>query len=201
MKHACVIFLLLSTVFGSTVFGAGATTDNPPTGKVYTEFRIVDGDTIWVRHISTVYVFKNKSEKRKYDRLVRNVIKVYPIALDAEKRFAALEQELERIPQKWKQKEYIRKVEKELAREYTPILKQMTFSQGKILIKLIDRQMHRTSYDIVRELRGKFTAAFWQGIARIFDANLKQGYDADGEDRMIEEIIELYEAGHYQSRP
>lgn len=182
-------------IISMMLYASAAMADDPPPAKIYTEFRIVDGDTLWVSKIPTVYVFKNKAEKRRYDKLVRNVVKVYPIAREAQKRLAEMEAELERIPQKWKQKEYIRKTEKDLLREYTPVLKKMTFSQGKILIKLIDRQTEKTSYDIVRELRGKFTAAFWQGVASLFDANLKQNYDADGEDKMIEEIIELYESG------
>lgn len=192
MKYAPIV--IISFLFAAA--SARAAGDDPPPQKIYTEFRIVDGDTVWVQKIPPVYIFKKKSEKRKYDRLVRNVKKVYPIALQAQKRLAKMEEELVCIPRKSQQKEYIRKAERELLREYTPVLKEMTFSQGKILIKLIDRQTERTSYDIVREFRGKFTAAFWQGVARLFDANLKQVYDAEGEDRMIEEIIELYESGN-----
>ena len=89
----------------------------------------------------------------------------------------------------------MRKVEKELIKEYTPVLKNMTFSQGKILIKLIDRQTDMTTYDIVKELRGGLSAGIWQGVAKLFDANLKQSYDAEGEDKIIEQIITMYEAG------
>ena len=71
----------------------------------------------------------------------------------------------------------------------------MTFSQGKLLIKLIDRETEHTSYDLVKELRGGFRAFFWQSVARLFGANLKDTYDKDGEDQIVEELIQLYEAG------
>ncbi|WP_418165095.1 DUF4294 domain-containing protein, partial [Alistipes ihumii] len=74
-------------------------------------------------------------------------------------------------------------------------LKKMTLSQGKLLIKLIDRETDQTSYELVKELRGGFRAFFWQSIARLFGANLKDTYDKEGEDMMVEELIRLYEAG------
>ncbi len=71
----------------------------------------------------------------------------------------------------------------------------MTRSQGKILLKLIDRETEYTSYEIVREFRGGFVAGFWQGVAKIFGANLKTEYDREGDDKMLEQIVLLYEAG------
>ena len=90
----------------------------------------------------------------------------------------------------------LKELEKELVERYTPILEKMTYSQGKILIRLIDRETERTSYELLEEFRGKFAAKFWNTIARIFRANLKQEYDpTQGEDKLIEQIINLYEAG------
>jgi flagellar biosynthesis component FlhA len=93
------------------------------------------------------------------------------------------------------QERYTKQIEKELKEQYTPIIKKMSFSQGKVLIKLIDRQTGQTSYDLVREMRGNFSAFFWQNLGRIFGMNLKAQYDAEGEDQLIEQIIRYHEAG------
>lgn len=153
-----------------------------------------EGDTVAVIDLAPVYVFRRPIDMRRYARLVANVKKVYPIAREANRRLLEVESRMGSLDRK-RQHAYIRQVEQELKKEYTPILKKMTFSQGKILIKLIDRETDRTSYALVKELRGNFSAFFWQGIARIFGANLKDTYDKDGEDKIIEQIIVLYEAG------
>jgi hypothetical protein len=79
--------------------------------------------------------------------------------------------------------------------EYEDDMREMTMTQGRLLIKLIDRETQNTSYDLIRDFRGKFSAAFWQGIARIFGTNLKEEYDAYGEDAPIELIINEIESG------
>ncbi len=156
---------------------------------------VENGDTIAYIHIKPVVKFRRPVDTRRYNRLVRNLKIVYPIAKYANYRLARLEEELKAIPDKREQQRYVKQVEKELKAQYTPILKKMSFSQGKLLIKLIDRETGHTSYDLVKELRGGFSAFFWQGIARLFGANLKDTYDAAGEDRVIEQLIALYEAG------
>ena len=152
-------------------------------------------DTTTVIDLWPVYCFRRPADMRKYAKLVYNVKKVYPIAREADRRLKEMEAKLLQIKTSKAQKNYLNQAEKELKKEYTPVLKNMTFSQGKVLIKLIDRETHRTSYDLVKELRGGFSAFFWQGIAKIFGANLKDTYDKEGEDRVIEQIILLYEAG------
>ncbi len=97
--------------------------------------------------------------------------------------------------EKSQQKKYVKGVEDDLKRQYTPILKRMSMYQGIVLLKLIDRETGSSSYGLVKELRGGFSALFWQGIARVFGANLKLEYDKDGDDKIIEELIILYESG------
>ena len=92
-------------------------------------------------------------------------------------------------------KKYVKNVEKEIFSDYEDDIRDMTITQGRLLIKLIDRETQNTSYDLIREYRGKFSAAFWQGIARIFGTNLKEEYDAYGNDVMIELIIYEIDAG------
>lgn len=93
------------------------------------------------------------------------------------------------------QKEYIRQVYHQIKDEYTPVLKHMTRTQGKVLLKLIDRETEYTAYEVLKEFRGGFVAGFWQGVSRIFGQDLKSQYDKDNEDKMIEQIVIYYEAG------
>ncbi len=152
-------------------------------------------DTLAVIDLWPVYVFKRPADMRRYAKLIQNVKAVYPIAKEARARLSVMEATLLQLKTEKEQRAYVKRMEQELKTEYTPVLKRMTFSQGKILIKLIDRETSRTSYELVRELRGGFRAFFWQGIARIFGANLKDTYDKEGEDKVIEQIILMYEAG------
>lgn len=156
----------------------------------------VDNDEVVIdARIPAVRVFSRPKDMRRYEKLVYNVKKVYPIAIEAREMLAEMETTLVQMKSPREQKKYIRRMEQELTDKYTPVLKKMTFSQGKILIKLIDRETERTGYAIVKELRGGFSATLYQGVARIFGANLKDSYDKDGEDQLIEEIIEMIELG------
>ena len=166
-------------------------------GKGYAVARIEveEGDTIQVLDLLPIYVFKRPADLRKYQRMIYNLKKVYPIARHARVMLAQTEENLAQLPNDKARRKYMKDFEDELKRIYTPVLKQMTFSQGKLLIKLIDRETEHTTYDLVKELRGSFSAFFWQGVARIFGANLKDTYDREGEDQVIEQLILYYEAG------
>ena len=146
-------------------------------------------------HILPVYVFNRKVDLRRYRRLVDAVKKVYPIAQTAKAKMADMEEELSRLPTKKAQKEYIRRVYHEIKEEYTPVLRHMTRTQGRVLLKLIDRETEYTAYEVLREFRGGFVAGFWQGVSKVFGQDLKSQYDREGEDRMIEQIVVYYEAG------
>ena len=153
------------------------------------------GDTTYMFSIAPVYVFAKPKDMRQYQRLVRNVKKVYPLAQEAKEYMRSLEDELATMKTAREREVFTRKMEKEIVRKYTPVLKEMTFSQGKILIKLIDRETDKTAHGILTEFRGRLTAGFWNSIAKIFKADLKAGYDPDGEDAVIEQIIIMLEAG------
>ena len=127
--------------------------------------------------------------------MVDAVKKVYPIAQIAKAKMATMEEELCRLPTKKAQKEYIKQIYHEIKDEYTPVLKHMTRTQGRVLLKLIDRETEYTAYEVLKEFRGGFVAGFWQGVSKIFGQNLKSEYDREGEDRMIEQIVIYYEAG------
>ncbi len=136
-----------------------------------------------------------RNDYRRYERLILNLKKVYPYALAVRKRLEKVNREMQNIKSEKERKEYIKSVEKDVFAEYEGDMRQMTITQGRLLIKLIDRETQNTSYTLIKDYRGKLNAAFWQGIARIFGTNLKEEYDAYGEDALIELIITEIDAG------
>ncbi len=161
---------------------------------------IVDGDTLALVKLPKVYVFPalkfaSHEDYLRYRRLVRDVKKVYPYAQIARKTFIEMQIGMQAYPEGPKRKKYIKQKEDELMKLYSAELKDLTIRQGRILIKLVDRELNQTSYDIIKELRGGFQAAIWQGVARMFGETLKSEYDAKGEDAMIERIIIMIEQG------
>ena len=164
-------------------------------GYLYQEWTAERGDSTPLVHIAPVPVFRRPADLRRYRRLVEAVKKVYPIAKIARAKMAGMEAELLRLPTKKAQRAYIKKVYDEIKEEYTPVLKRMTRTQGRVLLKLIDRETEYTAYEVLREFRGGFVAGFWQGVSKIFGQDLKSEYDREGEDRVIEQIVVYYEAG------
>jgi hypothetical protein len=161
---------------------------------------VIDGDTLWVADLDEVYIFptkkfKSRRERRRYTRLIYNIKKAYPWAKLAGDMLSDVEVHLVSLETEKEQKDYMKLVEKELLKDYKQDLKKLTITQGRILIKLVDRETGDTSYELVRELRGKISAVFWQALARLFGSNLKSEYDPEGEDRLIEEIVVLIENG------
>lgn len=165
-------------------------------GRWHTSFEIgPDGDTISVVPIKPVFVFSKKADLRRYRKLVEAVKKVYPVAQAAKAQMVQMEAELLRLETKKEQKQYIKGIAAAIKKEYTPVLKHMTRTQGRVLLKLIDRETKYTAYEILREFRGGFVAGFWQSVSRIFGQNLKSEYDREGDDKVLEQIVLYYEAG------
>lgn len=161
---------------------------------------ITDNDTIAVINLPTSYVlsekkFKNKREKRRYNRTILYVKKVYPYAKLAGQKLRYYDDTLRKIDNDRDRRRFMKKIETELLKEYEGELKKLTFTQGKILLKLIDRETNNTSYVLLKELRGSVSAVLWQGIGRVFGYNLKVRYDPEGEDKEIENIVQLIEMG------
>lgn len=132
----------------------------------------------------------------RYQRLIYNLKKVYPYAQVVRSKLGEVNEKLEEIPEERDRKKYLRKFEKDIFGEYEDDVRDMTITQGKLLIKLIDRETMNTSYDLIRQYRGTFSAAFWQSIARIFGTNLKAEYDPYGEDAVMEIILNEIESGN-----
>jgi len=162
--------------------------------------RVVDGDTIATVQLREAQVMsrwkaRDRREAERYDRLTRNVVKVYPYARLTGELLREYEHDLSRIERENDQDLYIKLAEAELRAEFEAELKDLTISQGQVLIKLIDRETGKTSFDLVKDLRGGFQAFAWQSLARLFGQNLKSGYDAHGEDLLVEVIVNRIERG------
>jgi hypothetical protein len=161
---------------------------------------VKDGDTLLHSTIKEVYVypapqFDRRRDLRRYERLVHNLKIVYPYALLAGEKLNDMNSVFINLKSERERKEYVKQVEKELMNEFEDDLKSLTITQGRLLIKLIDRETGNTSYELVRELRGSFSAFFWQTIARLFGSNLKTQFDAEGEDKLIEQILLMIDNG------
>jgi hypothetical protein len=137
-----------------------------------------------------------KSWARKYNRLVFNLKVVYPYALIVRERLDEVNKELEKIPGDRERRKYVSNVEKDVFNEYEDDIRELTITQGRLLLKLIDRETSNTSYELIHRYRGGLNAAFWQGVARLFGTNLKEEYDPYGDDIVMELIVQEIEAGH-----
>ena len=118
-------------------------------------------------------------------RLVKNVKKVLPIAKEVRQILLETGEYLETLPDKKSRDAHIKRVEEDLVKEYKPRMKKLTFSQGKLLIKLVDRECHSTAYEAMQAFIGPFRSGIWQAFAWAFGASLKKGYDAQGTDRQL----------------
>ena len=161
---------------------------------------VVNGDSIPCvdLHEAVVearWIPKNGREAARYDRLTRQVIKVYPYARLTGDLLREYENDLATIRTHGGQELYMKLAEAELRAEFEAEVKDLTAGQGRVLVKLIDRETGRSSYELVKQLRGDFTAFVWQGLARLFGQDLRSTYDAQGDDRMVEVIIERIERG------
>ncbi len=196
MKFAISIFLTLLSISSKP---QGDSAKPKPQGYlVYTH--VINGDTlpiIYLREI-TIFpprIFKSQREQIKYTKLVRRIKKVLPYAKLAKLKLAIIELELKKIPSEEGKKAYIKIEEKKLRDEFEDEIKNLTISEGRLLIKLIDRETGKTSYELIKQLKGSFNAFLYQQIARLFGENLKDEYDSQGEDKYIEEIVARIENG------
>ena len=145
--------------------------------------------------IQTIPAFHRKRDFKNYQRMVRAVKKVYPLALEAAKRMENLDEELAAMDRRKDRKEHTKAIEDALKEEISPILWKMTRYEGTILLKLIDRETRHTAFAIIKDFRSGFTAGFYQMIAKMFGNNLKLEYDPKGEDEVLEQIVLYYKAG------
>jgi hypothetical protein len=162
---------------------------------------VVEGtDTVPLLELPEVRVYERRDFeylylKRRYRKMILNVKRAYPYAQIAGVRLKELDDHLLTLDSEKERREYINQAEKEIMQEFENEVRKLTVTQGIILVKLIDRETGRTSYQVIKELKGGITAFFWQGIARIFGNNLKTVYDPLDQDRIMEDIVLGIEAG------
>ena len=197
MKHKKPFYLFFLTCF-LTVFSNFSLAQTVKNDTIMVRGVIIDGDTIPYQYISVINIyaerkFKNKRAFVKYSKLRRDVLKVWPYAKITEKKFNDLAVQLGMTNDERVKKALVNKTEKEIKARFEGELKNLTINQGRILIKLIDRQTGNTSYVVLEELKGNLSAFFWQSLARLFGNNLKAHYDPNGEDAEIEKIIKTIE--------
>lgn len=165
---------------------------------------IIEGkDTIFVDELPAAKVYpklpKQKGKQwRKYYRLVHNFSKVYPYAIVAKSLVEEADSTIEaRHLKRAKKDKYVSQVQKELFKVFEKPLRSLTVSQGALLMKLIDREVGKSSYYIIKDYKNGMAAGFWQGIAKMFGSDLKKPYDPEGEDRNVEELVKIWEAGDF----
>jgi len=191
-----LLFLCMIAVLPTVAQETGEPVLSPTVkvGKV-----LVDGDSIQYMEMSNVYVypeptFKNKRQQQAYTRLVKNVKKVLPIAKEVRQILIETAEFTETLPPK-ERDAHLKKVEADIVREYKPRMKKLTFSQGKLLIKLVDRECHSTAYEAMQAFIGPVRSGMWQAFAWMFGASLKKGYEPEGVDRLTERVVLQVEAG------
>lgn len=172
----------------------------PPTNGIRTIARVVNQDTLPFVQLESVDVvasslFHSRKQFEQWTRVKYNVKKVYPYAILASVKLKEYDRTLSAIRNEELKKAFLRQCEKDLRAEFEEELKSLSYSQGRVLMKLIDRETGRTTYEIVKQLRGNFQAGLWQAVARVFGHNMKAQYDASTEDLLIERAIHLVETG------
>ena len=150
----------------------------------------INSDTTLVRELPVFIAEakRNPEYEKKYQKLVRDVKKVLPYAKVAGFRYQLIEQNLQMLPSEKARKEYLKRSEEAVKDQFMDDLVNMTVSQGKLLIKLIHRETGKDAYGLIKEYRGGFSAIYWQGLAKVFTADLKNEYNPV-EDWQIEQII------------
>lgn len=161
---------------------------------------VYQGDTIPYITLRNVYIypkmkFKSKRQEKYYWKLVRDVKKTLPIAKEIRKAVLETYEYMETLPDEKSREKHIKAVEKGLKEQYTARMKKLTFSQGKLLIKLVDRECNQSSYQLVKAFMGPFKAGFYQTFAALFGASLKKEYRPEDEDKLIERVATLVENG------
>ncbi len=157
-------------------------------------------DSIQYMELNDVWVypeptFKNARQRAAYNRLVYNVKKVLPIAKEVNKIIVETGDYLNTLPNKKARDEHMKRVESDIKKEYTPRMKKLTYSQGKLLIKLVYRECNSSSYQLIQAFLGPVKAGFYQAFAWVFGASLTKQYDAGGVDRLTERVVRQVEAG------
>jgi len=157
-------------------------------------------DTLYLYVFNDFYCFPpmkfmNKKQENFYWKTVRDVKKVLPYARLISRTVYTANQQLNQIHDEAERKAFLKKTEKELFKRYEKEMRAMSINQGKLLVRLVDRECHQTTYSIIKTYKGAFKAWMWQTVARLFGSDLKAEYDVQNKDKIIERVITLVESG------
>lgn len=172
----------------------------PPPVRLTVSRTVYEGDSItrvdfYPLRVYPPLTFKSRRSERAYYKLVRDVKRTLPLARMINQILIETYEYMQTLPEGKAREEHIKRVEKGLKEQYTPMMKKLTFSQGKLLIKLVDRECNQTSYELVKAFVGPFRAGFYQTFASMFGASLKKEYDPDADDALTERVILMVESG------
>ena len=200
LTTAALSLLLLTAAPCQRVEAQVASDTDPLLPEPRVSKAFVGGDSVTVVEMAPVYVtppptFKTRKQQQAYMRLVRNVKTVLPIAKEARTMLIETAEYLETLPTEKERQEHIKRVEAAIYREYKPRMKRLTYSQGKLLIKLINRECNSSAYEALQAFLGPMRAGMWQAFAWAFGASLKKGYEPEGVDRLTERVVRMVEAG------
>lgn len=188
-------FIKIILVLFAVIFTANTTHAQMGGNDTLTTYAVIyEGDTIEAKTLYGVEMLSkissaNKATRAKWTRLRNAIIVTYPYAMRSGLILTEMNARLTNVTDKSDRKEYIKSREKELKKEFTDPLSNLSIYQGKVLMKLINRQTGNNCYDIIKEYKGGFTARFYQTVAFFFSSNLKQDYEPGGNDREIETIL------------
>jgi len=196
-------FIILLIVFCGASICVSANNPNtvpPASGGFLVKMIVIEGDTMIYEELPMLYCyaplkFKNKKEEEFYWRTVRDVKRVLPLSKYIRGVIEKTNKTLMELPNKASRDNYMKKFEKRLYKENEKEFSKLTLNQGKLLIRLVDRECNATSYQLIKAYRGSFKAGFWQFFALLFGASLKTEFGNTDEDKIIERIITLVEAG------
>lgn len=198
---ACMAVTLTATAQSDRAQKDLADMDSPSFIPLVKVGKVLEGrDSIQYMEMYNVYVypeleFKNERQKQSYLRLVKNVKTVLPIAKEVNKILIETAEYLDRLPTKEEKDAHMKLVEKGIMKQYKPRMKKLTYSQGKLLIKLVDRECNSPAYDLVKAFLGPVRSGFYQAFAWVYGASLKKNYDPDGTDRLTERVVLMVESG------
>lgn len=196
--------LVISLLFLSFCIPSGAQKVRKVTGTpMY--YQVIDGDTTFIDALDPVWIFprgrKMKTgDWRQYYKTVNNFNKVYPYALVGRKMMAQVDSVIAAdVTKKSQRNQYINDVERELFRLFEKDIRSMTVSQGLVLMRLVDRECGMSAFEIIKSYESGFAANFWQLVAKLFSQNLKTRYDPKGEDKKLEELVQIWDSGQWES--
>lgn len=205
MKRSTIILFVsaVAVLAAAMLRSPHAAAQNKGQKGVMMAYYIDQGDTVYYDVLPPVWCFpkgtrRERKDWRNYYKLVYNFNKVYPYAIMVSKVLNHVDSTIEENHYtRAQENRYTNEWQKQVLKDFEPVIRKMTVSQGQLLMRLVDRETSRTSYKIVKDYRSSVSAVFWQGVAKLFGQNLKSAYDPKGKDAQTEELVKAWEAGEF----